>query len=373
MIDPSAALGVLTRAGVDLFTGVPDSLLKEFNSSVATELGLDRHVVAPNEGSAVALAAGHFLATGRPALVYLQNSGMGNTLNPLISLVSRDVYRIPVILMIGWRGEPGTTDEPQHRQQGRVTEEMLELLDIPIQRLGPDTSGWESILESSVDQAIQSSGPAAIVVSAGTFSGSTGNDVSDRSELPLRIEVIEAVLDNLRADTFYVATTGYTARELASLRRSRKEPSDHDLLVVGSMGHAASIALGVALARPEVEVVCLDGDGALVMHMGALALIGDRQPPNLGHILLDNRVHESVGGQPSALGDADSVGIARACGYRTVRSCETLEEVAEALGVVADGPWFIAVRLRQGTIPGLPRPEDLYDRGRRFMGALRVE
>jgi phosphonopyruvate decarboxylase len=372
MIDPSAALEVLLRAEVDLFTGVPDSLLKEFNSCVVGQLGPDSHVVAPNEGAAVALAAGHFLASGRPALVYLQNSGLGNAVNPLLSLTSGEVFGIPMILMIGWRGEPGTSDEPQHRHQGRITEDMLGLLDIPVHKLGPDSVEWQSILESAVEVALDTSRPTAVVVSAGTFSPYEGPSESRGQSGPLRVEAIETVLDTLHDDTFYVATTGYTARELGFARHKRGEPEDHDLLVVGSMGHAMSIALGIALARPEAAVVCLDGDGSLAMHLGAMAMIGQRQPPNLGHVLLDNGMHESVGGQPSALSDADPAGIARACGYAAVGSCNDLDGLAGALNeaTAGPGPWFVQVKLGRGTIPGLPRPDNLMQRSRRLMGAL---
>jgi phosphonopyruvate decarboxylase len=249
---------------------------------------------------------------------------------------------------------------------------MLGLLDIPVHKLGPDSVDWQAILESAVEVALESSRPSAIVVTAGTFSPYEGPSESRGHLGPLRVEAIETILDTLHDDTFYVATTGYTARELAFARKKRGEPDDHDLLVVGSMGHAMSIALGIALARPKAAIVCLDGDGSLAMHLGAMAMIGQRKPRNLGHVLLDNGMHESVGGQPSALRNADPAGIARACGYATVGACDDLERLVGILSEAASGPgpWFAQVKLGQGTVPGLPRPDDLMQRGRRLMGAL---
>ena len=371
MIDPSAALEVLTRAGVDFFTGVPDSLLKEFNSCVVDELSPDSHVVAPNEGSAVAMAAGHFIATGRPAVVYMQNSGLGNSVNPLASLTSGGVYAIPAVLMIGWRGRPGHPDEPQHGHQGRITEDLLGLLDIPVFRLEPDLEKWEATIGAAVEATLRNSGPTALLVSAGTFDTYRASTGETDSQLPSRAESISVILDTLPASTFYVATTGYTARELAALRKKRGEGDERDLLVVGSMGHAISIALGVALARPDVGVICLDGDGSLVMHLGAMATVGQRGGLDLGHVLLNNRVHESVGGQPSALRHADPVGIAKACGYQVTNVITGLGDLAEVLeNSAGSGPWFVEVGIRSGTLPDLPRPGEFTSRLDRLMKAL---
>jgi phosphonopyruvate decarboxylase len=373
MIDPSAVLSALSRSGVDFFTGVPDSLLKEFNACLAAEVAPDHHVVAPNEGSAVAVAAGHFMATGGIGLVYLQNSGLGNAVNPLVSLTSPHVYGIPMLLMIGWRGEPGLPDEPQHRHQGAVTEETLALLEVPVYRLTPDTDDWMELLEDAVEVARSRARPTALLISAGTFGKYQQGPKNDvRPDLALRSDALSAILDTLPASTFYVATTGYTARELAALRIQRAEVASRDLLVVGSMGHASSIALGMALARPDLPVVCLDGDGSLGMHLGVMAMIGLRQPPNLGHILINNEVHESVGGQPSAFRAADAAAIALACGYRSLGSCERLSDLVTRLKSAAEesGPWFVEVKVRQGTLTDLPRPEDFVARLERLRSAF---
>jgi phosphonopyruvate decarboxylase len=314
---------------------------------------------------AVGVAAGHFLSTGEVALVYLQNSGLGNAVNPLISLMSRDVYGIPVVLLIGWRGQPGVPDEPQHLHQGRVTEEMLQLLDIPVERLTADTSDWEQVIASVVTTARERQGPAALLVSAGTFLAAPQRDGGEGAiDAITRPEAITIVLDTLPADTLYVATTGYTARELAAHRIARGESVDSDFLAVGSMGHASAIALGIAQGSPSPLVVCLDGDGAMAMHLGSLPTIGRASPANLGHILLNNGVHESVGGQPTVLGAARVVEIAMASGYRSAESCAERASYEAALNRVAgsEGPWMVEVLVGPGTLEGLPRPADFAQR-----------
>jgi len=374
MIDPASALNVLTRAGVDFFTGVPDSLLKEFNSCVMAEVSETQHVVAPNEGSAVALAAGYYLATGRIGMVYMQNSGLGNAVNPLVSLTSSVVYGLPMVLMIGWRGQPGAPDEPQHEHQGRITPEQLRLLEVPVTSLSDEVSDWTTAIEGAVAIAKETSSPSALLVSTGTFSQYQGEPQGDSTagHRPLRLEALNAILDTLPIETCFVATTGYTARELASLRVSRGESGDRDFLVVGSMGHAASIALGMALARPETEVVCLDGDGSLAMHLGVMALIGLRRPSNLGHVLFNNGVHESVGGQPSAFAGTDAATVARGCGYRQVQSCRSLDALTAVLEqtTASDGPWFVEIKVRQGTLSTLTRPSDFSARVGRLAAAF---
>jgi phosphonopyruvate decarboxylase len=369
MIDPAEALRVLTQAGIRFYTGVPDSLLKDLNACVADEVDASLHAVAHNEGGAVALAAGHYLATGDPGLVYMQNSGLGNAVNPLVSLSSPQVYGIPMVLMIGWRGEPGRHDEPQHAHQGRVTEEMLATLDIPTYRLTADTQDWAEVISEAVKESIRSMRPTALLVSSGTFALYQRGVAPSGDEFPRRIEALSAIVEGLSPETCYVATTGYTSRELAALRAERGEPGERDFLGVGSMGHAASIALGMALARPDLSVVCLDGDGSLAMHLGVMALVGGRRPSNLGHVLLNNRVHESVGGQASALEDVDPVAVALACGYPSATSCVTLEGLTGLVGSTSagSGPWFLEVKISSGTIGDLPRPDGFGSR----LGRLR--
>ena len=371
MIDPGRAVEVLGEAGVSLFTGVPDSLLKEINTVIEATLPPATHVPAPNEGAAVGVAAGHYLATGEIAVVYLQNSGLGNAVNPLASLASGDIYGIPMVLLVGWRGQPGVPDEPQHRHQGRVTEEMLTLLDVPVVHLEADTEDWELRLSTAVGEAHLRQGPVAVLVSAGTFSSSKV-PVTPGGEGLQRAEAMETVLETLAPETLYVATTGYTARELAALRERRGERDDHDFLAVGSMGHAGAIALGLAHSSPDTKVVCLDGDGSLVMHLGSLAMIGRTSPVNFGQVVFNNKMHESVGGQATVLDRTSIVAIALDCGYTSASRCATTDELVGLLRNAEGtaGPWLIEVTVRPGTLEGLPRPTDLIERKDRLRSLL---
>ena len=357
MIEGADAVRRLEEAGARFFVGVPDSLMKGFCSALDDNVREGRHVVTANEGSAVAAAAGHYLATGRPAVVYMQNSGLGNAVNPLSSLTSARVYGIPMVLMIGWRGEPGVSDEPQHEHQGAITPDQLDLLDIPIVLLDADSK--PEVFAEVFQRASESEGPIALLVRKGAFDSPPGAGPTSGLK---RMDAIEIILDRLPGDTAFVATTGYTGRELAMLREKRGESWSSDLLMVGSMGHASAIALGLALGDRERTVCCLDGDGALVMHMGSLAAIGAEQPENLIHVVLNNGVHESVGGQPSALRNVDLLALARSVGYVDAARAATAEELVEHLAGSMGGPRLIDVRVVPGTADGLPRPSDFGQR-----------
>ena len=357
MIEGAEAIRRLEAAGARLFVGVPDSLMKGFCSALDSAVEHGRHVVTANEGAAVAAAAGHFLATGRPAVVYMQNSGLGNAVNPLSSLTSARVYGIPMVLMIGWRGEPGVSDEPQHEHQGAITRGQLDLLDIPTTLL--DADARPPVLEEVYRGAVEAGGPVAILVRKGAFDSPPETDPVEGLR---RLDAIEIVVDRLPDDTAFVATTGFTGRELALLRDKRGESWASDLLMVGSMGHASAIALGLALADPGRTVCCLDGDGALVMHMGSLAAIGAEQPANLVHVILNNGVHESVGGQPSALRNVDLPALARSVGYVAAVGVSTAADLTEALTDPLPGPTLIEVKVVAGTVDGLPRPSDFHQR-----------
>jgi len=365
VIEGSDAIRRLETAGVRLFVGVPDSLMKGFCNALGSHTGESRHVVAANEGAAVATAAGHYLATGNPAVVYMQNSGLGNAVNPLSSLTSRRVYGIPMVLLVGWRGEPGVSDEPQHEHQGAITLDQLELLDIPVTVVGPDDD--VTVFEDACLRAAANDGPVALLVRKGTFAVSAD---SDGVVGLTRFEAMKTVLDALPSDTAFVATTGFTGRELALLREKRGETWSSDLLMVGSMGHASAIALGLAIGSPKRLVCCLDGDGAVAMHMGTLAAIGAERPSNLVQVVMNNRVHESVGGQPSALRHVDLTALAMSVGYESAAVVSTGEELAERLRLAATGqagPCLLDVRVGTGTVDGLPRPSEF----RRRMADMR--
>jgi phosphonopyruvate decarboxylase len=354
MADAHFLVELLRRKGVTFFTGVPDSLLAGFSAALP-EVG-SGHLIAANEGNAVGLAAGYYLAAGRPTVVYMQNSGLGNAVNPLASLADPEVYAIPMLLIIGWRGEPGVKDEPQHVKQGRITPALLEALEIPFRLIGP-ASDLAAEVEHIWGEMMARSGPAALLVRAGAFGSAKTANGADTGAGFRREAALAVILNHLTPKDMVVSTTGKTSRELFELRQRRGE-EQADFLTVGSMGHASSIALGAALARPERRLVVLDGDGALLMHLGALALSGALKPPNLVHVLLNNHCHESVGGQPTCSPGLDFACIAEACGYRSVGRAESEADIRahwpEMTG--AAGPHLLEIVLRPGSRPDLGRP-----------------
>lgn len=358
MIEAAQFLAALRANGVGFFTGVPDSLLKDFYNHVVDHAGAGNDVIAANEGAALGLAAGHFMGTGEPALVYLQNSGLGNVVNPLTSLVDPEVYGIPVLLLIGWRGEPGVKDEPQHVKQGRVTPALLDALEIPHQILPDNPGQLDQAVALAVRQARERRGPVALVVRQGTFA-KYAKRTQARSSHPLsREEAISHVVELISPDAVVVSTTGMASRELFELRERRGEGHERDFLTVGSMGHALAIALGVARTRPARPVYCLDGDGALLMHMGSLATVGQESPANLKHIVLNNGAHDSVGGQPTVAFQLDIPAIARACGYRWATRVDDAAALTQGLQQLQEqsGPALLEIRLRTGARPDLGRP-----------------
>lgn len=356
-LDPVAFHAILTDAGVDFFAGVPDSLLKEFCARIEDAVPPDRHVITANEGGAVAVAAGYHLATGRIGAVYLQNSGLGNTINPLTSLVDPEVYAIPVLLIIGWRGEPGHPDEPQHRKQGRILLSQLESLEIPTAILPPDEDGARRMVSDLVARVTSEGGPAAIVVHEGTFAKYPGPKGAAEYAMR-REEALQAIVDALGPRDIVVSTTGKTSRELFEYREAREDGHARDFLTVGSMGHSSQIALGIALARPGDQVVCIDGDGAVIMHLGALPIIATHAPAHFRHVLINNGAHDSVGGQPTAGFAVDFPAIALASGYRAARRAESLEALRAALEELrgVDGPTLLEVRVQTGARSDLGRP-----------------
>jgi phosphonopyruvate decarboxylase len=358
VIDPVRFIAELEAAGVEFFVGVPDSLMKDFSAALAVHVPATRHIVAANEGNAVAIAMGHALTTGRPGLVYLQNSGLGNTINPLLSLVDPEVYGVPMILLIGWRGEPGAPDEPQHVKQGRITPEMLDAMEVPWLELNAGVESVGELVRSAIGGATQREGPVAIVVRRGAFAV----PVSEIGVLPetralSREEALKRVVAKIPHGALVVSTTGMLSRELFELRIAAGGGDDFDLLTVGGMGHASSIALGVALAAPNREVWCLDGDGAVLMHMGALAVIARSAGSRFHHVVFNNRVHDSVGGQPTAIDVVDVPALARATGYRWAARAATLRKIDELLSSVkGQGPSLLEVVVRPGHRPDLGRP-----------------
>jgi phosphonopyruvate decarboxylase len=373
MVDPQKLFDSLAANGVSLYTGVPDSVLKDFCAFVTDHQ--PRHVIAANEGGAVALAAGHYLATGELALVYMQNSGFGNAVNPLMSLTDPLVYGIPMLLLIGWRGEPGKTDEPQHLKQGERTLAFLETAGLPYDIIDASTVDIEATAKRAVAVARVRSCPYALVVREHTFAPYRllGDQETD---YPLRREeALNVVLDAVGETAIVVSTAGMASRELFEYRASQGGRHNRDFLAVGSMGHASQIALGIALAKPDRLVCCLDGDGAAIMHLGAMAIIGSLSPANFRHIIMNNGAHDSVGGQPTAGFQIAFSGIAAACGYAACVVAASPAEISEALEAFASvrGPALLEIRVRRGQRSNLGRPTSSPAASKaRFMESLRT-
>lgn len=372
MISAKLFIQALEERGVSFFTGVPDSLLKAFCSCVSEEVPLGRHVIAANEGGAIALAAGHYLATGHLAIVYMQNSGQGNAVNPLLSLADPEVYGIPMLLLVGWRGEPGVKDEPQHLKQGKVTQALFEAIDIPC-RLLPDNDQEAAVcLEEMIRRTTTEHRPVALLVRAGTFEPHVRRTLAVRYSLK-REAAVEAVVSCLPERAAVVSTTGHISRELYEYRERSGQGHEKDFLTVGSMGHASQIALGIALQQADRPVVCLDGDGALLMHLGAAVLIGSLKATNFHHVLLNNGVHDSVGAQKTAGFDVDFVQLALACGYVDAVCVDSEEALLSAFKrqLQKDGPTFLEIRVAPGARKDLGRPKTTPEQNKKaFMDFL---
>jgi phosphonopyruvate decarboxylase len=342
----------LHTAGIDFFTGVPDSLLKPFCDYLNTTLK-GSHITAQNEGGAVALAAGYHLAAGKVPCVYMQNSGLGNAANPIISLTSPDVYGIPVLYVVGWRGEPGVHDEPQHVFQGKITLELLNLFGIKTVVIDKNTTAEDVHRTLASFMGLFSQGKsAAFVVRNGMFTSDSKTIYTNNYSLS-RERAIEIVTEYFK-DALFVSTTGKISRELYEIRERRGESHASDFLTVGSMGHSSMIALGLALNKPDRKIVCLDGDGAVLMHTGALAVIGKAKPVNLVHVLLNNEAHESVGGMPNASNSVEFYKIALACGYASGVVAGDESELTNALGSCR----FVEVKCALNSRDDLGRPKE---------------
>lgn len=357
MLAPADYLRVLRDTGVTFFAGVPDSLLKEFCACVTATVRQHEHFIAANEGNSVGLAIGHYIGTGSLPLVYLQNSGLGNAVNPLLSLASPEVYGVPMLLMLGWRGEPGTKDEPQHVHQGRVMIKMLEDMDVPVVILSREITTAELQTQAAAKQANEIKGPVAIIVRKNTFDKFASPKI--KIELPMgREEAIMAAAEILEDNAAVICTTGMPSRELFEFRARSRAGHHRDFLTVGGMGHASQIALGLAMAQPTRPVYCFDGDGAALMHMGAMAITGQSKAKNLIHLVFNNGVHGSVGGQPTVGFAIDLPQIATACGYASAQRVTTADDlrnsIIEARNV--EGVSFIEVQVRPGNRVDIGRP-----------------
>lgn len=368
-------LSCLEKMGVDTIAGVPDSTLKQFCDGVQTYQGSLKHYVTANEGAAVGLAIGSFLATGRPACVYMQNSGIGNAVNPLASLANGDVYGIPMLFIVGWRGEPGVKDEPQHVFQGKITCELFETLSVPYSVIDRDTTDEEmdAILREA-DKTLAQGDQFAVIVKKGTFEKAEPFTWLNGNEMR-REEVLGHMLRVLPRDTVIVSTTGKISRELYEQSDAIYGNHENIFMTVGGMGHASMIALGIAEKKPDKRVVCIDGDGAALMHMGALPFIAARAPKNFFHVVINNQAHESVGAMPTGCQQAEFAQIAKAAGYRAADKLNTIEEVDRIGKWVGEesGPilWEIPVSLEVRADLGRPK-ESARENKEGFMEFLNV-
>lgn len=364
---------LLTKEGVDFFTGVPDSLLKDFCSCISEKVPRERNIIAANEGNAVALASGYYLATGKLPLVYMQNSGFGNALNPLLSLCDPEIYAIPLLILMGWRGEPGTPDAVQHRKDGRVQVDLLSTLNILYDIFSPEDVDIDKKAQRAIDAALKESRPFVLLIRKGTFTEYKPLRPQSRTGHITREEALDLIMKHFDNRGIFVTTTGRISREVFELRERNRQSHERDFLTVGAMGHCSSIALGNALARPQREVICIDGDGALIMHMGAMAIIGSQGPPHFRHIVINNGAHESVGGQPTVGFQIDICAMAKACGYKQALRAETTQELKQRLELLqkSAGPGLLEVRVSLASRKDLGRPStNLIEDRHAFMKAL---
>ena len=361
MIRPEFFIEALREKGIDCFAGVPDSLLKNICAYITDHFDAEHNIIAANEGAAVGLAAGHYLATGQPACVYMQNSGEGNIINPLASLTDQEVYNIPVLLLIGWRGRPGVHDEPQHVKQGKVTTGLLNVMGVNYEVLSKEEDKAAKQIEKAA-KALSNKEVFALVIEKDTFEDYKLQNVEVNDLAMTREEAIQTVAAALGEKDCIVSTTGMISRELFEYRANNNQGHERDFLTVGSMGHASQIALGIAMAKTDRIVWCFDGDGAAIMHMGSMAIVANKAPKNYIHVVFNNGAHDSVGGQPTVGLKIDLPAVAKAVGYKVTISVSSKEELEKELSTLnsqlstVGGPILLEVQVRKGNRKDLGRP-----------------
>lgn len=358
MISPKFFIEKLKENDIDFYAGVPDSLLKNICAYIADNVDASHNIITANEGAAVGLAAGYHLATGKIGVVYMQNSGEGNIINPIASLTDKEVYNIPVLLLIGWRGRPGVHDEPQHVKQGKVTTGLLNTMGINYEVLSKEEDKAEKQIAKAVS-AMKSTGEVfALVIEKDTFDTYKLQNV-EQNDYPLsREEAIQTVAAAMGEKDVVVSTTGMISRELFEYRAAKGQGHERDFLTVGSMGHASQIALGIALEKHDRRVWCFDGDGAAIMHMGSMAIVAEKAPKNYVHVVFNNGAHDSVGGQPTVGLKIDLPAIARAVGYKAAYSVDSMEALKGQLAEIngQEGPVLVEVKVHKGNRADLGRP-----------------
>ena len=359
MISPKFFIETLKEKGIDCFAGVPDSLLKNVCAYITDHFDAQHNIITANEGAALGLAAGHYLATGKPACVYMQNSGEGNIINPLASLTDKEVYDIPVLLLIGWRGRPGVHDEPQHVKQGKITTGLLDVMGINYDILSKDEDKAGLQIEKAA-QALLKNDVYALVIEKDTFQEYKLQNVEVNDLTLSREEAIQIVASALEPKDIIVSTTGMISRELFEARTAWGQGHERDFLTVGSMGHASQIALGIALEKKDRNVWCFDGDGATIMHMGSLAIVASKKPANYIHVVFNNGAHDSVGGQPTVGLKIDLPAVAKAVGYSSAHTVATKGELISELSILKsrkrEGAVLLEIKVKKGNRKDLGRP-----------------
>lgn len=358
MISPKFFIETLGSYGIDFFAGVPDSLLKQVCAYITDHFDERHNIIAANEGGAIGLAAGYHLATGKVGCVYMQNSGEGNTVNPLASLTDREVYHIPMLLLIGWRGRPGVHDEPQHVKQGKITTGLLNVMGINYEVLGKEEAVAARQIAKAAKAIHENGDVYALVVEKDTFDTYTLQNIVANHYPMSREEAIQMVAGVIEEDAAVVSTTGMISRELFEYRAAMGQGHERDFLTVGSMGHASQIALGIAMMKPERRVYCFDGDGAAIMHMGGMAIVAGKRLGNYVHIVFNNGAHDSVGGQPTVGHEIQLTKIAEAMGYSAAYVAATAEELQQVLHEIRgkEGTIFLEIKVHKGNRKDLGRP-----------------
>jgi phosphonopyruvate decarboxylase len=347
----------LLENGISYFCGVPDSVLNPFISYLEAN-DKSNNTIAVNEGSAIGLAIGYNISTDKIPLVYMQNSGIGNATDPLVSLASPTVFSVPILLLIGWRGQPGKHDEPQHIHQGEITPKLLDDLGIPSQILSYDIDAAKLQIKSIINEMKKTDKPHALLIESDTFDEYINNSTSKSNHQLSREEAVSVIAESINDKDIIVSSIGKMSRELFEYRDKKNQKHNKDLLIVGGMGHAASVAAGIALQKQKLRVFCLDGDGSIIMHMGVLTTIGTNKPNNFTHVVLNNGLHDSVGGQPSSGLKIDLKSIVLGCGYRKYYKVTNKKELKNVIKKTESikGPIMIEVLIKPGARKALVRP-----------------
>lgn len=358
MVRPEFFVNTLKEHDIDFYAGVPDSLLKNICAYITDNLPAQQNIIAANEGGAMGIAAGYHLATGKVPVVYMQNSGEGNIINPLASLTDKEVYNIPVLLVIGWRGRPGVHDEPQHVKQGKVTTGLLNTMGINYAILPKDEEGAAKQIKIAADFMKATNECFALVIEKDTFDAYKLQNVEVNDLTLSREEAIRKVASSIEDNACIVSTTGMISRELFEARTAWNQGHERDFLTVGSMGHASQIALGIALQKSDRRVYCFDGDGASIMHMGNMAITASMKCKNYVHVVYNNGAHDSVGGQPTVGLKIDLCAVAKAVGYKAAYSVETMAELETKLSELKheEGPVLLQICVKKGNRKDLGRP-----------------